>query len=164
MAVPLVAVLLSTALLAACGGDEPGNGLGGDDQRAALTRDQKAIWDVRGGQNASVASHLHFEVVADLSKKDCSVKTRALHDSLAGVIRQVEALRPPAEAEDAQGDFLSAAKESVRLVGAAAHEVDAGDLTCGRAMNERIYDMPSTRRTDKAIDELTKLGYNVLGN
>jgi hypothetical protein len=151
-----------SGLLAACGDEDPA----GSAQQAALTHDQyqQSIWDIRGGENASSASRLYFDVVGDLGKKDCSVKTHALHDSLAAMLRQVEGLRPPEEAESAQRDFLEAAAESVRLVGVAADDVDSGGLTCGRAMNDRIYDMPSTKQAEKAIEDLTKLNYNVLGS
>jgi hypothetical protein len=149
-------------LLTACGDEDPA----GSGQPVALTHDQyeRAIWDIRGGENASRASRLYTDVVGDRGKEDCSVKTHALHDSLDAMLRQVEGLHPPAEAENAQHDFLEAAAESVRLVGVAADDVDSDKLSCGWGMNRRIYGLPSTKRAEKAIDELTKLGYTVLGN
>ena len=154
------------ALLTACGNGAHEGQLRAEGEQSALTPDQyqQAIWDIRSGEASRGAQRRFSDVVGDLSKKDCSDKTHELQDHLAAIMRQVEGLRPPEEAADAQRAFLEAANESVRLVGVAADDVDEGDLTCGTAMNKQIYDMPSTRQAEKAIDELVKLDYNVLGN
>lgn len=157
----ILVALSAAALLGACGGapDRPR-------EKPALTKVdyQKAIWEIRGGPDSSRASQLYSAVVGDLPQEQCSEQTQALHDHLAAVTSEVAALRPPAEAVAAQEQFLDAANESVRLVGVAADDVVQGTLTCGRPMNDRIYGMPSTKRAEKAIQDLEKLGYTVLGN
>lgn len=156
--------ICAVGLLGACGDDTPPPL--GEPPPAALTHDQyqKALWEIRGGQDASRATQLYFNVVGDLNKEDCAGKTHALHDHLDAIVRHVEGLRPPPEAEHAQRAFLEAAQESVRLVGVAADDVESGKLTCGEPMNSRIYGMASTKRAEQAIEELAKLDYNVLGN
>jgi hypothetical protein len=162
--VNLLAGLAATALLVACGGGSSEDRVTEPTGRALThAQYQQAIWDLRGSDATDRATRLFFAVVGELDTEECSTKTHALHSALAEVMRGVAALRPPTEAEPAQRAFLEAANASVRLVGAAADDVDAGTLTCGSAMNDRIYGLPSTHRAERAIDELTRLGYRVLG-
>ena len=118
-----------------------------------------------GGDDTRTATRLFTEAVAEpLDTAACEEKVRGLHEHLGEIVRAVEALRPPEDAQAAQDDFLAASKESVRLVGEAADDVGDGDLPCGQPLNRRIYGLPSTMQAEKAISELEQLGYRVFGD
>lgn len=103
-------------------------------------------------------------VATEYDREPCSERVRAFHEHLRSIIRRVEDLRPPPDAEDGQREFLDAAQESVRLVGVAADDVGKGELRCGRPLNSRIYGMPSTKRAEPALSKLEKRGYVIFGN
>ena len=153
------------ALVAACGAG------GGDpsakpDQGAALTHEQyqQAIQQIVGGADAREATRLFTDAVATEYKgKECSTRVVALQSHLRSVVERAAGLDAPPDAADAQGAFVAAAQESVRLVGVAAADVASGKLTCGAVLNRRIYGMPSTRRAEAALTRLEKSGYVILG-
>jgi hypothetical protein len=159
----LAATVTACALMTACTASDDGQ-----DEVAstgAMTRDQyqQSIVAIRSGQEATEATRLFFSVVGELDKADCSVRIHRFHDLLASILRQVGDLDPPAEAADVQRDFLAAANKSVRYVEQAATDVDEDTLSCGEAMNARIYGLPSTLEAERALERLEKLGYTVLG-
>jgi hypothetical protein len=135
-------------------------------QRAVLTHEQyqQAIWDIRSSEAVANAGRLDSDVVTTAYGADeCSDKVRLFQGEMVSVLQQVQDLEPPAEASDAQREFLEAAQESVRLVGVAADDAGMGRLSCGPALNGRIYGMPSTARADAALAKLEVRGYGVLG-
>lgn len=159
------AMLGALFMLGACGSnsqsasDEPTG-------RPALTHAQyqAALTEVVTSKDTRAASQLFLESVAsDYQGEPCSEKVHALEKSLAAMVQQVVDLEPPPDAEDQHRDFLAAAKESVRLVGVAADDVADGNLSCGSALNKRIYGLPSTTRAEKAIEVLESRGYFILG-
>jgi hypothetical protein len=161
----VVAVLSTSAILAACGGEADGRAEP-QDQSPTLTHAQyqQAIMRILRSDDTRDASRLFTEAVAtEDASKACEERVRGLHDSLRSILGQVEALRPPPDAADAQRDFLTAAQESVGLVGAAADDVAEGDLTCGQRLNRRIYGLPSTQRAETALARLKERGYFVFG-
>jgi hypothetical protein len=58
-----------------------------------------------------------------------------------------------------QNEFVAAARESVAAVHDAGEDVEAGGLTCGTPMNQRIYGLASTTRAQRVIMELGRKGY-----
>lgn len=123
-----------------------------------------ALRAIEASDTAQRASRLFFEVVADpsLPQRSCRVRTTELHDALGKIVGRVEGLRPPAEVAPLQRRFVAAARDSVRAVGRAAGDVDAGKLHCGRPLNRRIYGLRSTARAQAVLRELAGRGY-VLG-
>lgn len=74
-------------------------------------------------------------------------------------MNRVDTLRAPREVQSLQDEFVDAARESVAAVGQAAEAVEAGNLSCGTAMNHRIYGLPSTTRAEHVLEELGRKGY-----
>jgi hypothetical protein len=145
------------ALLAGCAG--------GNDE--GLTRDeyQKRILDVVGGENARQATRLYTDSVAEeYGREECAARVRELHKHLESILEEVAEIRPPSDAEAAQRDFLTAARESVARVGKVVDEVASGQLRCGQDLNGRLYGMRSTRRAEQAIARLEEQGYYVFGD
>lgn len=171
--VVLVAVLISTPVLLGGCGEETDDRPRQPDARAVLTHEQyqQAILEILRGDEVRMAGRLFFDVVGRAfdvvgraqDSNECADQVRAFHDQLRAIIRQVEDLDPPADADDIQRRFLEAAQESVRLVGVAADDVGNGQLKCGPPLNNRIYGLPSTERAQEEIATLERRGYFVFG-
>lgn len=162
-----IAALVSTsALLGACSGANNDH-LRQQSQQAALTHEQyqQAILEILSSDDTRAATRLFSDTVAtEYDREQCSERVRAFHEHLRSIIRRVEELRPPPDADDGQREFLDAAQESVRLVGVAADDVGKGELKCGMPLNSRIYGMPSTERAQAALSKLEKRGYVIFGS
>ena len=134
---------------------------------ATLTHEQyqQEIQRILNGDDSRMASRLFFETVATSSPTaECSAKVHRFHGYLRSIIRQVEGLEPPPDADDAQREFLAEAQESLRLVGVAADDAGQGRLRCGPPLNARIYGMASTTRAEAALTKLEQRGYIVFGD
>jgi hypothetical protein len=126
---------------------------------------QQAVNKIVSSDDTREANRLFYDAVATAYEtKQCSEKVRGLHEHLRSIMVQVEELRPPADAADAQREFLESAQESVRLVGVASDDVAKERLRCGRPLNARIYVMPSTARAEEALAVLKNRGYVVFGD
>ena len=104
----------------------------------ALTHDQyqAAILRIVSGADAREASRLFTDVVAnDYASAECATRVGALRDHLRAIVDEAAGLNAPADAVGSQREFVSAASESVRLVGVAAADVGSGDLKCGAPLN-----------------------------
>jgi hypothetical protein len=86
-------------------------------------------------------------------------KAHTLHQDLDEILDEVDALRPPADVQSIQNEFVSAGRETVDTIGGLAQEVEDGRLACGQAFNQRAYGLPSTARAQRAIEELGRHGY-----
>ncbi len=71
---------------------------------------------------------------------------RTFEQRLDSIVDDVERLKPPQEAQELQDEFVDAARDSVAAVRAAGKDVEAGRLSCGRPMNDRIYGLDSSQR------------------
>jgi hypothetical protein len=80
------------------------------------------------------------------------------------LVERVAALEPPSKVASIQGDFVKAARRSVERVGEIEDEVAAGEVSCGRQLNDLLYGMPSSDRAERAISGLEKHGYFVRGD
>jgi hypothetical protein len=121
---------------------------------------------IEAGPAARTASRLFFRIVVDpgAPKAQCAAMTRRFHRNIAEIVDEVAALNPPRDVEALQRRFVSAARESVGVVGRASRDVEVGRLRCGRPMNRRIYGLPSTRRAEQVLTELAHKGYVIGSN
>jgi len=110
---------------------------------------------------AQEATRLYDHVVVDpaLPRPRCGSTMRTFEQRLDSIVDDVERLKPPQEAQELQDEFVDAARDSVAAVRAAGKDVEAGRLSCGRPMNDRIYGLDSSQRAERVIMELGRKGY-----
>lgn len=149
----LVASASAVALAAGCG-----------ESGARLSKNEylDQIRALEFGDLARDATRAFDQMALDdsvLPQAECAAKARRLHEDLDGIIDEVDALRPPAEVQDVQDEFVSAGRKTVDTVGDLAQEIESGKLACGRAFNQRAYGLPSTAQAQRAIEELGRRGY-----
>src|SRR5918911_1215610 len=138
----IVAFILAVSIV-------PGCSAFGDVDRLTEDEYQQRIRMIVEGDDARVAGTLFFDAVATpYGRDECARRMRALYARVRAILDDVDELEPPRQAEDAHDDFVDAASESVDRVGEVADAVEAGDLRCGRALNARLYGMPSTARAE----------------
>ncbi|MDT7569903.1 MAG: hypothetical protein QOE05_77 [Actinomycetota bacterium] len=161
----LVATTMTALLAAGCGGRSEERL--SEDVPPAMSHEQyqQAIDTIMSSDDTRAATRLFTDAVAtSYEKTACEERVRALHERLNAILHAVEDLHPPADAQDAQNDFLQGARESVRIVRVAADDVGTGALACGQPLNQRIYALPSTKKSERAIQELAQRGYRVFGD
>lgn len=148
----LLAVLLPVAVgsLIGCGGNE-------HEARLTKVEFQDAIYNLRKTESGGD----WLDLVIKRPQEECATKARAFHEELERFLAKVEELRPPADVEGALARALTAGRESADTIGEVVDQIEAGELSCGEEVNERIYDLPSTRRAETALRELQRHGYDV---
>ena len=62
-----------------------------------------------------------------------------------------------------QDEFVAAANESLDRLREVDDEVEAGAVSCGQQVNNKIYGLPSSDRAERAIGRLEARGYHVFG-
>jgi hypothetical protein len=77
------------------------------------------------------------------------------------IVDRIEQLRPPAEVEQLQRQFVAAARESIRVLGKAADDVAAGKLHCGRPLNRRISGLRSSDRAKAVLRAYARRDYTI---
>ena len=150
----VVAGVVGVLGLAGCRDDTSAKRL---DKREYL-RQARAI---EASSAASRATRLFFQIVVEppLPRQPCHARTREFHRLLVTIVDRVERLRAPAEVAGLQRELVAAARTSIRAVKRAANDVRAANLRCGRPLNLRIYDLPSTRRVNALLRAYAKRGY-----
>lgn len=153
-----LAVLSTTAVvLAGCGG-------GDDGQQSPLSKSeyQAAIQEIV--QDSPAPTSLYTDlVVRSRPQEECASMMGTFYDEVNDLVERVAALEPPTDVASIQGDFVSAARQSVNQVAEIRDRVEAGKVPCGEELNDELYGMPSSDQADKAISELEKRGYVVFG-
>ena len=150
---PVLALVTTLILVAGCG--DSGDRLS---KQEYLDR----IRALEAGDLAREATDVYTEMAAfQLPQSECSAKARTLHSDLDGIVDQVDGLRPPADVQEIQDEFVSAGRKTVDIIGDLAEQIDNDQLQCGQAFNERAYGLPSTSRAQRAIEELGRLGYRI---
>jgi hypothetical protein len=146
-----VALILAVSLLTACdGGNKP----------LSHKEYQQEIHAIRMSDDAREADRLFFDLAAhDYGRQACATRARAFHERL----ERVDGLNPPEDAEGPPKEFLAAAYESVDRIGQLADAVDRGALACGMDFNRGAYGLESTKRAQRAIEELETRGYIIFG-
>src|ERR671933_782780 len=86
---------------------------------------------------------------------------RELRGTLETIVDRIEQLRPPAEVEQLQRQFVAAARESIRVLGKAADDVAAGTLHCGRPLTRRISGLRSNERAEAVLRAYAKRDYTI---
>jgi len=155
LVVPLVAMLI---LVAGCGAS------GG---RLSKQEYLDRIRALESGELAREATDVFTKMALDdpaLPQAECAAKAHTLHQDLDEIVDEVDALRPPADVQSIQNEFVSAGRETVDTIGGLAQEVENGQLACGQAFNQRAYGLPSTARAQRAIEELGRHGYRLGSN
>jgi hypothetical protein len=152
-------LLIACAIAAAgCGGDNDDT----NRERLTMREYQAAILDILG--DAPKATAAYGDVVAErLPRQECARGVRALHEQTRKLIDRVASLRPPQAVAGLQDEFVAAANESLDRVQAVGDEVDAGEVSCGQQVNNKIYGLPSSDRAERAIGQLEARGYHVVG-
>jgi hypothetical protein len=151
----LIVLGIAVVMLAAC--STGGGGMSRDEY-------QRALQGIVHSGDAREADRLYLDlVVHEYPRAACATRARSLHGRLEAILERVERLDPPADARDAQEEFLRAGRESVDRIGELVDEVAGGDLACGMAYDRRAYGLPSTARAVRAIQQLERRGYVVFG-
>lgn len=150
-----MARLLSVVLLALVAAGCAGSG-------GRLTKDEY-VTRLRALESSDLVRHatdLYTNMAAFvLPQEECVSKVRSFHSDLQDIVDLVHALRPPAEVQQIQDDFVDAGQETVDTIGRIQKEIEDGTLKCGEAFNRRAYGLSSTKRAQRAIDELGRKGY-----
>lgn len=152
---------IAALAVAGCGGED-----GEQEQKRELlskSEYQAAILDVV--DDASAPTSLYTDLVVRSRPKDeCERMMASFRDDVNRLVERVAALDPPSEVASIQDDFVAAARRSVNRVGAIQRQVAAGEVSCGRQLNDLLYGMPSSDRAQRAISELERHGYFVSGD
>jgi hypothetical protein len=151
----VAAIAFAVCALAGCSG-------GSDTRRLDKPEYLRRIRAIERSGAAQRAWRLSGQIAAHdppLSRASCRARTKELDDTLDVVLRRVERLRPPAEVEPLQRQFVAAARTSLRIVGRAADDVAAGRLHCGRPLNRRIHGLHSTARMRAVLRAYVERGY-----
>jgi hypothetical protein len=122
-------------------------------------RQMRAIDESRA---AGRAWRLYDEVVLTqppLPQASCRARTKELRRTLETIVGRIERLRPPREVEQLQGQFVTAARDSVRVLGRATDDVAADKLRCGRPLSRRITGLRSNHRLEAVLIAYARRGY-----
>jgi hypothetical protein len=149
----IVAWLTAVVVASGCGeGEAP---LSKSDYQAAIL----AVRD-----DVAEPTELYTElVVGSRSREECAAGVATLEEQVDALVERVAELRPPAQVEAIQDDFVAAARGSVDRIGDVREDVEGGDVSCGAELNRELYGMPSTREAERAIVRLERRGYFVFG-
>jgi hypothetical protein len=151
------AIVLIVCVLAAC---SCGSGSKRLDKREYI-RQMRAIEE---SGPARRAWRLYDKVVLTqppLPQASCRSRTNELHRTLETIVARIEQLRPPAEVEELQRQFVAAARESIGVLGKAADDVAADRLHCGRPLHRRISGLRSNGRAETVLRAYAKRGYTI---
>jgi plasmid stabilization system protein ParE len=148
------AIVLAVCMLATCG-------CGGTKRldKQEYVRQMRAI-DESGA--AGRAWRLYDEVVLTqppLPQATCRARTEELHRTLEMIVDRIERLRPPREVEQLQRQLVTAARESVGVLGRATGDVAADKLQCGRPLSHRISGLRSSHRLEAVLVAYARRGY-----
>jgi hypothetical protein len=122
---------------------------------------------IESSQAARDATRLFTNVVLEyprLARPQCSSTLQTFERTLESIVDDVDDLRPPAEVQQLQDEFVAAARDSVAAVHDAGQDVAARRLTCGMPMNRRIYGLASTDQAEQVLMELGRKGYIIGSN
>jgi hypothetical protein len=140
------------------------SGCGSSDGRLSKQEYVEQIRSLEASEEAREATDVYTKMAAfELPQAECAAKARTLHGDLEAIVDRVDALRPPAEVQRLQDEFVAAGRETVDTVGGLARTIADGDLRCGEPFNRRAYGLPSTQRAEDVIDELVRRGYRIRG-
>lgn len=152
----LLAVLLAVA--SGCGGG------GSRGERLSKSEYLDRIRAVESGDRAREATDVFTKkALSDpaLPQAECAARARTLHADLEQIVDEIDGLRPPSEVQAIQDEFVSAARETVDIIGGLRDDVKDGKVRCGEDFNRRAYGLPSTARAQRAVEKLGDLGYRV---
>jgi hypothetical protein len=151
-------LVVAGAVVSGCGSGDPAR-LGHDGYLQRMR-------EIEAGADARSATQLFLELVIEpgLPNDTCLARAREFDHTLHKIVAEFASLRPPRRVQSLQNRFVSAARETLEAVDGAVREVQAGTLTCGTPMNQRIYGLPSTLRAQQVLEEFGKLGYRVGAN
>ena len=147
-----LALSIAALAIAGCGGE--------DDEQGRLSKAeyQAAILDV--AEDSSAPTSLYTDlVVRSRPRAECESMMARFHDQVSDLVERIAALEPPAPVTSIHDDFVRAARQSVARVGTIEDEVAAGEVSCGRELNDVLYGMASSNRAERAIAALEKHGY-----
>jgi hypothetical protein len=132
--------------------------------RGRLTRRgyQRAIWRLVS-DTAEPTRLFTALVVRRRPVAECSRLMRDFTRLVGLLLGRVAGLDPPPAVAGIQHEFLDAAWSSWRRLEKVRGDVATGRVRCGHDLNDRIYDMPSTERAERAIARLQRRGYRVFG-
>lgn len=159
----VVALVAVTSVLAAagCGRDD-------DSRRPSETEDVRLTKQeyVQRARTIQLRAYRELapvfsELVGErLSHDRCSRRAQFFHSRIERALDRVAALEPPEEVAELQDRFLAAANRSANQIGEVVEEVRRGRLSCGRALNDRIYGLPSTEQAQRVLREFDQRGYD----
>ena len=151
------AIVLVVCALVAC---SCGSGTERLDKREYI-RQMRAIEDSSAARRAWRLYDKVLLTQPPLRQAGCRARTNELQRILETIVDRIEQLRPPAEVEQLQRQFLAAARESTRVLGKAADDVAAGKLHCGRPLTHRISGLRSSHRAEAVLRAYAKRGYTI---
>lgn len=151
------AIVLAICVLGACS-------CGGGTKRLDKREYVRQLRAIEDSESARTAWLLYDDVVLTqppLPQARCRARTNELHRTLETIVDRIEQLRPPAEVEQLQRQFVAAARESIRVLGKAAADVAAGKLDCGRPLNRRISGLRSNDRAEAVLRAYARRDYTI---
>lgn len=156
-------VIAGVGVAVGCGG-EAGRGTDAEarDASAQLTKEEyvaavRTIESTHGRE----ATRLYMELAAGdgLARGECARRAQAFHQEVDAAVAKLFALAPPTEIERLHRRFIAAVRGPAAEVEGVVQEIDAGQLRCGAALNERLYDARLSARVDRILDEYRAKGY-----
>jgi hypothetical protein len=151
------AIALAICVLGACS-------CGGGTKRLEKREYIRQLRAIEDSGSARTAWRLYDNVVLTqppLPQARCRARTNELHRTLETIVDRIEQLRPPAEVEQLQRQFVAAARESTQVLGKAAADVAAGRLHCGRPLTRRISGLRSNDRANAVLRAYAKRDYTI---
>jgi hypothetical protein len=130
-----------------------------------LTRDEyfQAVRRIVDGPARQATAYYGALVVEDTLPEDCPDYARRFKAELDRIVDEADAVVPPAHVADLHERFVAAAREAVAAVQEPLARVQAGELSCGRAVNDLIYGLPSTTRAERLLWKIEEQGYVIFG-
>jgi len=152
--------LLSLVVLAVvgCGNDD-------ESRREPLSKSeyQAALFEILGDSSAPTGHYFELVSRPRSNGEECAELMSTFHEELSDLVSDVAAIEPPPDVAAIQRDFLAAARRSVERVGEIDAAVAAGEVSCGRPLNDQLYGMASTEEAERAMGRLEQRGYALGG-
>jgi hypothetical protein len=146
--------------------EEPSVSVTGQTDEPPAARDEEYFQAVRGivdGPARHATAYFFPLVVEDTAPADCRDFARRFKAELDRIVDEAEEIVPPAHVADLHERFVVAAREAVAAVEAPLARVEAGELQCGRGVNDLIYGLPTTARAERLLWKIEEQGYVIFG-
>lgn len=97
------------------------------------------------------------------SAAECAELMDEFRTGLSTIADRIDSIEPPEEVTDPHDELAETFREGADELADDEAQIEAGELKCGRKLNNRIYGSPLREQGERAIEEIEAGGYVVLG-